>query len=388
MMFPMDAEDFSQVRAAVRRLVREVVVPREEEIDREDRIPDELRAAAADMGLFGYALPAEFGGLGVTMSEDVQLAVEFGYTTPAFRSLFGTNNGIAGQVIARFGSEEQKKAYLPRLAAGELIGSFALTEAEAGSDPAGLRTSARRDGDGWVLNGGKRYITNAPIADLFVVFARSDPAERGGRGISSFVVDARAPGVTVGPKDTKMGQSGAWTAEVFFDDVRVDASALIGEEGRGYAKALTVLSRGRLHIAALCVGMAQRVLDESVAYAATAQQGGAPIGRFQLVQAMLADSHAELLAARSMVIDVAARYDSGEDTSVGPSSAKLFCSEMVGRATDRAVQVHGGLGYLRTTPVERFYRDARLFRLYEGTSEVQKVIIGQALLRAAGMPRS
>ncbi len=388
MMFPMDAEDFSQVRAAVRRLVREVVVPREEEIDREDRIPDELRAAAADMGLFGYALPAEFGGLGVTMSEDVQLAVEFGYTTPAFRSLFGTNNGIAGQVIARFGSEEQKKAYLPRLAAGELIGSFALTEAEAGSDPAGLRTSARRDGDGWVVNGGKRYITNAPIADLFVVFARSDPAERGGRGISSFVVDARAPGVTVGPKDTKMGQSGAWTAEVFFDDVRVDASALIGEEGRGYAKALTVLSRGRLHIAALCVGMAQRVLDESVAYAATAQQGGAPIGRFQLVQAMLADSHAELLAARSMVIDVAARYDSGEDTSVGPSSAKLFCSEMVGRATDRAVQVHGGLGYLRTTPVERFYRDARLFRLYEGTSEVQKVIIGQALLRAAGMPRS
>jgi acyl-CoA dehydrogenase len=385
---PMDADVFAQVRDAVRQLVREVVVPREEEIDRSDRIPEELRGAAADMGLFGYALPEEYGGLGVTMGEDVQLAFEFGYTTPAFRSLFGTNNGIAGQVIARFGDEEQKKAYLPRLAAGELIGSFALTEAEAGSDPAGLRTTARRDGDAWVVNGGKRYITNAPIADLFVVFARSDPQESGGRGISSFVVDATAPGVTVGPHDEKMGQSGAWTAEVFFDDVRVPASALIGEEGRGYAKALTVLSRGRLHIAALCVGMAQRVLDESVAYAATARQGGAPIGRFQLVQAMLAESHAELLAARSMVVDVAARYDSGEDTSVGPSSAKLFCSEMVGRATDRAVQVHGGLGYLRTTPVERFYRDARLYRLYEGTSEVQKVIIGGALLRAAGMPRS
>ncbi|WP_091543289.1 acyl-CoA dehydrogenase family protein [Modestobacter sp. DSM 44400] len=383
----MDAEDFLQVKDAVRQLVREVVLPREEEIDHTDRIPDELRAAAADMGLFGYALPEEHGGLGVTMSEDVQLAFEFGYTTPAFRSLFGTNNGIAGQVIAKFGSEEQKKTYLPRLAAGELIGSFALTEAEAGSDPAGLRTTGRRDGDEWAINGGKRYITNAPIADLFVVFARTDPAERGGRGISSFIVDARTPGVTVGPKDKKMGQSGAWTAEVFFDDVRVAADALIGEEGRGYAKALTVLSRGRLHIAALCVGMAQRVLDESVAYAATAQQGGAPIGRFQLVQAMLAESHAELLAARSMVVDVAARYDSGEDTSVGPSSAKLFCSEMVARATDRAVQVHGGLGYLRTTPVERFYRDARLYRLYEGTSEVQKVIIGGALLRAAGMPR-
>jgi acyl-CoA dehydrogenase len=383
----MDAEDFRQIRDAVRQLVREGVIPLEEQIEEEDRIPDALRAQAAEMGLFGYALPEEHGGLGVTMSEDVQLAFEFGYTTPAFRSLFGTNNGIAGQVIARFGSEEQKKAYLPRLAAGELIGSFALTEAEAGSDPAGVRTTARRDGDEWVINGGKRYITNAPIADLFVVFARSNPEEKGGRGISSFVVDANAPGVTVGPKDKKMGQAGAWTAEVFFDDVRVPADALIGEEGRGYAKALTVLSRGRLHIAGICVGMAQRVLDESVAYAATAKQGGAPIGRFQLVQGLLADTHAELLAGRSMVRDVAARYDTGEDTSVGPSSAKLYCSEMVGRAVDRAVQVHGGLGYLRTTPVERFYRDARLFRLYEGTSEVQRVIIGGGLLREAGMAR-
>lgn len=383
----MDAEDFTQIRDAVRQLVREVVVPREEEIDLDDRIPEELRGAAADMGLFGYALPEEYGGLGVSMSEDVELAFEFGYTTPAFRSLFGTNNGIAGQVIARFGSEEQKKAYLPRLAAGELIGSFALTEAEAGSDPAGLRTSARRDGDGWVISGAKRYITNAPLADLFVVFARTDPAEKGGRGISSFVVDAKAPGVTLGPKDKKMGQSGAWTSEVFFDGVHVAADALIGEEGRGYSKALTVLSRGRLHIAALCVGMAQRVLDESVAYAATAKQGGAPIGRFQLVQALIADMHAEWLAGRAMVCEVAARYDSGEDTSIGPSSAKLWCSEMVGRATDRAVQVHGGLGYLRTTPVERFYRDARLYRLYEGTSEVQRVIVGGGLLRAAGMPR-
>jgi acyl-CoA dehydrogenase len=384
----VDAEDFTQIRDAVRRLVREVVLPREEEIDLHDRIPEELRGAAADMGLFGYALPEEYGGLGVDMREDVELAFEFGYTTPAFRSLFGTNNGIAGQVIARFGNEEQKEAYLPRLAAGELIGSFALTEAEAGSDPAGLRTSARRDGDGWVVEGAKRYITNAPLADLFVVFARTDPEQRGGRGISSFVVPADAPGVSLGAKDVKMGQSGAWTSEVFFDGVRVPAGALIGEEGRGYAKALTVLSRGRLHIAALCVGMAQRVLDESVAYAATARQGGAPIGRFQLVQALIADMHSEWLAGRAMVREVAARYDSGEDTSIGPSSAKLWCSEMVGRATDRAVQVHGGLGYLRTTPVERFYRDARLYRLYEGTSEVQRVIVGSGLLRAAGMPRA
>jgi len=383
----MDADVFAQVRTAVRELVRERVVPLEEQIEETDAVPDELRRAAADMGLFGYALPEEFGGLGVTMSEDVQLAFEFGYTSPAFRSLFGTNNGIAGQVIARFGSEEQQKAWLPGLAAGELIGSFALTEAEAGSDPAGLRTTARRDGDDWVVTGGKRYITNAPIADLFVVFARSEPEQTGGRGISTFLVPATTPGVTVGPHDRKTGQSGAWTAEVFLDDVRVPAGALVGEQGRGYSKALTVLSRGRLHVAALCVGMAQRVLDESVAYAATAQQGGAPIGRFQLVQALIADMHTELLAARAMVVDVAARYDTGEDTSIGPSAAKLFCSEMVGRATDRAVQVHGGLGYLRTTPVERFYRDARLYRLYEGTSEVQRVIVGGGLLRAAGMPR-
>jgi acyl-CoA dehydrogenase len=383
----VDAEDFRQIKDAVRQLVREEVVPLEERIEDEDRIPDELRAQIAGMGLFGYALPEEYGGLGVTMSEDVELAMEFGYTTPAFRSLFGTNNGISGQVIARFGDVAQKQKYLPGLSAGELIGSFALTEAEAGSDPSALRTSARRDGDDWVLNGSKRYITNAPLADLFVVFARTNPEEKGGRGISSFVVETTTPGVTVGPKDKKMGQAGAWTAEVWFDDVRVPAEALIGEEGRGYAKALTVLSRGRLHIAALCVGMAQRVLDESVAYAATAKQGGAPIGRFQLVQAMLADMHAELLAGRSMVRDVAARYDSGEDTSVGPSSAKLFCTEMVGRSVDKAVQVHGGMGYLRTTPVERFYRDARLYRLYEGTSEVQRVIIGGALLREAGMPR-
>ncbi|SDE83507.1 acyl-CoA dehydrogenase [Blastococcus fimeti] len=383
----MDADDFRQIRDAVRQLVREEVIPLEERIEEEDRIPDELRAQIAEMGLFGYALPEEYGGLGVGMVEDVQLAMEFGYTTPAFRSLFGTNNGIAGQVIAKFGSDEQKKKYLPGLAAGDLIGSFALTEAEAGSDPAGLRTSARRDGDSWVINGSKRYITNAPIADLFMVFARTNPEEKGGRGISSFAVETTTPGVTVGPKDKKMGQSGAWTAEVFFDDVRVPAEALIGEEGRGYAKALTVLSRGRLHIAALCVGMAQRVLDESVAYAATAKQGGAPIGRFQLVQAMLADMHAELLAGRALVREVAERYDSGEDMGIGPSSAKLYCTEMVARATDNAVQIHGGMGYLRSTPVERFYRDARLFRLYEGTSEVQRVIIGGGLLREAGMAR-
>jgi acyl-CoA dehydrogenase len=379
----MDEESFGQVLDAVRRFVRERVMPREDEIEESDAIPADLRAATAELGLFGYALPAEYGGFGATMAQDVRLAFEFGYTTPAFRSLFGTNNGIAGQVIAKFGSAGQKEEFLPRLAAGELIASFALTESEAGSNPAGLKTAARRDGQQWRLSGAKRFITNAPLADLFVVYAWTDPGAAGGRGISTFLVDAASPGLTVGPKDRKMGQRGAWTAEVSFDGVRVPDGRLVGEEGRGYRSAMTVLARGRLHIAAMCVGTAQRVLDESVAHAATSRQGGQPIGDYQLVQAMLAESYAEIAAGRSLVLSVAAAYDEGRDRAAGPSSAKLFCAEMVSRVADRGVQVHGGLGYMSSTVVERMYRDSRLYRLYEGTSEIQKLIIARELLAAA-----
>jgi acyl-CoA dehydrogenase len=398
----VDEASFDQVLTAVRQFVRERVIPREEEIERSDAIPDDLRSAAAALGLFGYALPEEYGGAGVTVTQDVRLAFEFGYTTPAFRSMFGTNNGIAGQVIARFGSAEQQRVFLPRLASGELIASFALTEPEAGSSPAGLKTSARRDGAEWVLAGSKRFITNAPLAGLFVVFARTDrgpdadsagiasrdsgpdasaaPSPRPGHGISVFLVDAGSPGLTVGPRDHKMGQRGAWTAEVHFDDVRVPAERLVGDEGRGYRSAMTVLARGRLHIAGLCVGSAQRVLDESVAHAALSKQGGRPIGDYQLVQAMLADSYAEIVAGRSLALSAAERYDAGIDVAAGPSAAKLFCSEMVARVADRGVQVHGGLGYLSSTVVERMYRDCRLYRLYEGTSEIQKLIIARELL--------
>jgi acyl-CoA dehydrogenase len=379
----MDEESFGQVLDAVRRFVRERVVPREDEIEESDAIPDDLRAATAELGLFGYALPIEFGGFGARMSQDVRLAFEFGYTTPAFRSLFGTNNGIAGQVIAKFGNSPQKEAFLPRLATGEMIASFALTESEAGSNPAGLKTSARRDGSSWLLSGTKRFITNAPLADLFVVFARTDPAAAAGRGISTFLVDADSPGLAVGPRDHKMGQRGAWTAGVSFDDVRVPADRLVGDEGRGYRSAMTVLARGRLHIAAMCVGAGQRILDESVAHAATSRQGGRPIGDYQMVQAMLAESYAELAAGRSLVLSVAAAYDDGRDQAAGPSSAKLFCSEMVSRVADRGVQVHGGLGYMSSTVVERMYRDSRLYRLYEGTSEIQKLIIAREMLSAA-----
>jgi acyl-CoA dehydrogenase len=380
----VDDDSFGQVLDAVRRFVRDRVMPREDEIEESDAVPEDLRAATAELGLFGYALPADFGGYGASLSQDVRLAFEFGYTTPAFRSLFGTNNGIAGQVIAKFGNEEQKKTYLPPMASGDLIASFALTESEAGSSPAGLRTAARRDGDGWLLTGTKRFITNAPLAGLFVVFARSDQDAPPGRGISAFAVEADSPGLSVGPRDHKMGQRGAWTAEVSFDSVRVPAAGLIGAEGRGYRSAMTVLARGRLHIAAMCVGTAQRVLDESVAHASASKQGGRPIGEYQLVQAMLADSYAELAAGRSLVLSAAEAYDLGTDVAAGPSSAKLYCAEMVSRVADRGVQIHGGLGYMRSTVVERMYRDSRLYRLYEGTSEIQKLIIARELLSAGG----
>lgn len=372
---------FADVLAQVRAFVRERVVPRELEILEKNAIPDDLRKQAAEMGLFGYAIPQEWGGLGLDLTQDVELAMELGYTSLSLRSMFGTNNGIAGQVLVGFGTEDQKARWLPGIAAGDVVASFALTEPGAGSNPAGLRTTATRDGDGWVISGDKRFITNAPIADLFVVFARLSPAPEQGNGIAVFLVPADADGLTVGPKDEKMGQEGAWTADVTFDGVRVGADALIGGEAEvGYRAAMTSLARGRVHIAALSVGTAQRALDESVSYAASATQGGTAIGDFQLVQAMLADQQTGVLAGRALVRDAARLYVSGEDRRIAPSVAKLFCTEMVGKVADLAVQVHGGTGYMREVPVERIYRDVRLLRLYEGTSEIQRLIIGGGLV--------
>jgi acyl-CoA dehydrogenase len=375
----MDAQDFADVLDAVRSFVREKVLPREEEIEETDRIPDDLRQAAADMGLFGYALPEAYGGLGLAMSEEVRLAFELGYASPAFRSMFGTSNGIAGQVIVKAGTDEQKERWLPRLAGGTAVGAFALTEAEAGSDPSTLTTTARRDGDDYVIDGSKRFITNAPEADVFLVFART--GGEGGRGISTFIVEAGTEGLSVGTPDQKMGQRGAHTAEVFFDGVRVPASAMVGEEGTGLRTAMTSLSHGRLHIAAVCVGLTQRLLDETVAYAKERRQGGQRIADHQLIQGLLADSQTELYAGRAMVLRAAEEYDSGADRRMGPSCAKYFCSEMAGRVADRAVQVFGGMGYMRGVAVERLYRDVRLFRIYEGTSQIQQVVIARALVR-------
>ncbi|KJF24152.1 acyl-CoA dehydrogenase [Rhodococcus sp. ACPA4] len=380
----VDADDFADILATAREFIRKEVVPREQEIADTDAIPEDIRKKAADIGLFGYAIPQEWGGLGLDLTQDVELAMEFGYTSLALRSMFGTNNGIAGQVLVGFGTDEQKAEWLERIASGEVVASFALTEPGAGSNPAGLRTKAVRAGSDWVINGNKRFITNAPTAQLFVVFARTRPADSDGPGIAVFLVPADTEGVTVGPKDKKMGQEGAWTSEVSFDNVRVPASALVGgDEDTGYRAAMTSLARGRVHIAALSVGAAQRALDESVAFATVTEQGGTVIGDFQLVQAMLADQQVGVMAGRAMVREVAARYVSGEDRRLGPSAAKLYCTEMVGNVADLAVQIHGGSGYMRGVPVERIYREVRLLRLYEGTSEIQRLILGGGLVSQA-----
>ena len=372
----VSAEDFGPIVAQVREFVRAAVVPREREIADTNAVPDDLRAQAAAMGLFGYAIPEEYGGLGLDLTQDVELALELGYTSLAFRSLFGTNNGIAGQVLVGYGTDAQKKRWLEAMAEGRVVASFALTEPEAGSDPSGMRSTATRTGDGWIINGQKRFITNAPIADLFVAFAKVDEQ------VAVFLVPADTPGVTVGPKDHKMGQEGATTADVTFDDVHVDADALVsGEVRTGFRAAMSVLARGRVHISALAMGLARRALDESVAYAAAVRQGGVLIGERQLVQAMLAEQQALVLAGTAMVRETALRYLDGSDRRIAPSATKLFCTEAAGKVADLAVQVHGGSGYMRETTVERLYRDVRLLRLYEGTSEIQKLIVGRELLK-------
>ena len=380
----LDQDTLQQLIDTVRRFVHERLVPLEAQVAEEDRIPEDVIMEMRELGLFGLSIPEEFGGLGLTMTEEVLVAQEIGYTSPAFRSVFATNVGIGSQGIIIDGTEKQKAEYLPRMASGELIGSFALTEPDVGSDAASVRTRAVRDGNHYIISGTKRFITNAPRAGVFTLMARTGTTEEGARGVSAFLVDASLDGITLGKPDKKMGQKGSLTCDVILDNVRVPAEALIGgEEGRGFKTAMKVLNRGRLHIAAVSVGAAQRLIDESVGYATERKQFGTEICNFQLIQAMLADSRTEHYAGKCMVEDAARRHGLGEPIITEAACCKLFCTEMVGRVADRAVQIHGGSGYISEYCVERFYRDVRLFRLYEGTSQIQQVVIAKNMIAEA-----
>jgi acyl-CoA dehydrogenase len=381
----IDTESFDLLLASVQRFIAERLVPAENTVEEHDEVPADIVEDMKAMGLFGLSIPEEYGGIGLSMSQECRTAYEIGQTALAFRSVFGTNVGIGSQGILMDGTDAQKREFLPRVASGELIMSFALTEPDAGSDSAAVKTRGERDGDVYVLNGSKRFITNAPRAGAFTLMARTDGPGAG--GISAFIVPADLPGISLGKPDKKMGQRGTKTCDVILDNVRVPAANVIGgKPGQGFKTAMKVLDRGRLHISAVACGMAQRILNESVAFARNRKQFGKRIGDFQLIQAMLADSQAELYAGWSMVQDCALRYDakpagqSDPQVSMLASCCKLFCTEMVGRVADRGVQVHGGSGYINEYPVERFYRDVRLLRLYEGTTQIQQLIIGRELI--------
>ncbi|MCH7635119.1 MAG: acyl-CoA dehydrogenase family protein [Proteobacteria bacterium] len=378
----LDRETFEQLLDTVRRFVAERLVPREAEVAEADRIPDDLLEEMRALGLFGLSIPEDYGGIGLGVEEEVRVAFELGRTSPAFRSAFGTNNGIGSQGIVIDGTEDQKRRYLPKLASGETIGSFALTEPDYGSDAASLQTSARRDGNLYVLNGTKRFITNAPSADLFTVMARTGAKDSGAGGITAFLVEADTPGLSLGKPDAKMGQQGAHISDVIFEDCRVPGDAIIGGvEGQGFKTAMKVLDRGRLTISGTCIGVAERLIRDSLRYASERKQFGKPIGSFQLIQAMLADCETECAAAKALVLDAARRKDAGEPITKLGAMCKYYASEMVGRVADRAVQIHGGAGYLTAFGIERFYRDVRLFRIYEGTSQIQQLIIAREMLK-------
>ncbi len=379
-----DAELRDQLIDAVRRFVTQRLRPEEARTAEADEVAPELVEEMKALGLFGLSVPEAYGGLELSMEDECLVAVELGRASPAFRSVFGTNVGIGSQGLVMFGTPEQKARWLPGIASGETITSFALTEPEAGSDSASVRTTARREGDGYVLNGAKRYITNAGKAQLFTVMARTDPERAGSGGVSAFLVPRGLPGVCVGKAEKKMGQQGAHVHDVHFDDVRVPAENRLGAEGEGFKVAMRVLDRGRLHISAVCVGVAERLIADCVAYAAERKQFGQPIGSFQMIQAMLADSKTEALAGRALTLETARRKDRGEDVVLESAAAKLFASEMVGRVADRAVQIFGGAGYLAEYGVERLYRDVRIFRIYEGTSEVQRLIVARETQKRGG----
>jgi acyl-CoA dehydrogenase len=380
----LDADIREQLIDTVRRFVAERLRPIEAQVAEDDAVPPDILAEMRALGLYGLSIPEAYGGLDLSMEDECLVGIELGRTSPAFRSAFGTNVGIGSQGLVMFGTEAQKARWLPGIASGEIVTSFALTEPEAGSDSAAVQTRAIRDGDHYVLNGSKRYITNAGKAGLFTVMARTNPDIKGAGGVSAFLVPRDLPGLSTGKSEKKMGQHGAHISDVIFDNVRVPVENRLGKEGEGFKVAMMVLDRGRLHISAVCVGVAERLLVDCVAYASERRQFGQPIAGFQLIQGMIADSKTETLAARALTLETARKRDAGANVTLEAAAAKYYASEMVGRVADRAVQIFGGAGYVADYGIERLYRDVRIFRIYEGTSQIQQVIIARETLKRGG----
>ncbi len=377
----LDQESFTIFLDTIQKFVDNKLIPREEEVSKTNNIPIDIINEMKELGLFGISIPQEYGGSNLSMEEEVRLTFELGRAAPAFRSIAGTNIGIGSQAIVMSGTEEQKLKYLPQFATGALIGSFALTEPDAGSDAMSIKTTAKKIGNKYIINGTKRYITNAPIAGVFSVMARTKP-EKKSSSISCFLIDAHTPGLSIGKPDIKMGQRGALTADVIFDDCEVSEDTLLGgQEGIGFTTAMKVLDKGRLHISGICVGLSERLLSESLKFSTSRKQFGEDISNFQLIQAMIADSQTEILAAKNLILNTAIMRDKGINITLDSSCAKLFASEALGKIADRAVQIHGGAGYMAEYPVERLYRDARLFRIYEGTSQIQQLIIARETIK-------
>jgi len=372
-------EELRLLQRSVREFVETRLQPREYLIEERDEIPRELLDEVAAMGLFGIGYPERYGGSGFGQLGYCVAVEQLARANASLWNVIGGSVGLCGMTIQLGGPDELRARYLPALVTGKKIGAYALSEPGAGSDAGALHTTARRDGDRYVLDGAKTFITNAPIADVFAVFATVD-REAGAKGITGFVVERDTAGLEVGPSDAKMGLHGSTTAQLFFRAAAVPADQRIGEEGKGFELALRTLDHGRLGLAAHAVGAAQRLLEASISYAKGRTQFGRPIAANQGVQWPLADAATEIHAARLMVYDAASRLDQGERVTERAAMAKLFATEMLGRVADTAVQVHGGMGYMKELWIERAYRDARIYRIYEGTSEIQRVVIAAALL--------
>jgi acyl-CoA dehydrogenase len=371
-------DDIKMLQRTVRDYVRDRLMPLAKQVEEEDRVPDEVLREMMELGLFSVPLPEEYGGGGMGELAYCVIMEELGAVNAAYSNIIGAHCGLCGMAIS-LGSNDLKQRYLPDMATGVRLGAFCLTEPNAGSDAAHIRTQARREGDEYILNGSKLWVTNGPIADIYTVFASTD-SERGAKGVTAFVVDRTSPGLEIGRIDEKMGLRGSKTSEIFFHDCRVPACNVIGEEGRGFAVAMQTLDGARISLSASCVGQAQAALDLSVQWSRQRMQFGRPISSNQAVQWMLADSEIDIHAGRMMVYHAAWKIDSGLRASHEAAVVKAYCSEMCNRVIDRAVQVHGGMGYMKEFQIERFYRDARILRIYEGTSEVQRMIIAEDLL--------